>query len=181
MIYSKSVTLTFINSCFQYSVVFVRDSTAFQNILLCSVPSYSASFPIMFNVFLKLSCESLLIPSSISVASLAPYIGERKIALMALLLDILYFSYSAFSLTSGVFIKPYYTCAYIAPTIKFLLMVGVTPPPLIMNGISCAFIFSALTSCLFRCSLVQLLLNDFSQIFVLIRPLYLISLIGYSA
>ena len=104
---SKFVIFALISSYFQYSVVLVLVSTAFQKILLCNVPSYNANFPIMLSVFLRLRCESFLMPSSISVASLAPYIGERKIALMALLLEMLYFSYSAFSLCNGVFIKPY--------------------------------------------------------------------------
>ena len=104
--------------------------------MLWSVFSCRVSFPIMFKVFLKLRWDSFFIPSSISVAPLAPYIGDLRIALIALLLDMLYFSCMRVSFPIGVFISPYYVCACIAPTIKFLLIPGVIPPPLIMNGTS---------------------------------------------
>ena len=150
---SKLVTFTSYSNCFQYSVVFVYSSTAFQKILLCSVFSWSTNFPIILRVFLLFNCDSFLIPNSISVASFVPYIGDRKMALIARLFEILYLSCMAFSLFSGVFMSPYYTYAYIAPTIKFLLMFGVIPPPLSMNGTIWALVFSALVSCLFKCSL----------------------------
>ena len=105
--------------------------------------SYSMYFSCLVMIF--------FIPSSISVASLHPYIGDLSIALIALLFDILYLSYIGLSSFSGVHIKPYYTYAYIAPTIKFLLIFGVTPPPLNINGISNAFSFSALFSYVLRC------------------------------
>ena len=75
-------------------------------------------------------------PSSISVASFAPYIGDRSIALMADLFEVLYLSCMAFSSFRGVFTSPYYTYAYMAPTIRFLLMFGVITPPLNMYGTS---------------------------------------------
>ena len=106
----------------------------------------------MFKVFLLFSCDNFLIPSSISVASFAPYIGDRSIALIALLFEMLYLSYIALSLLSGVLISPYCTYACIAPTMRFLLMFGVMPPPLSINGTNCAFVFSAFISYLFRCS-----------------------------
>ena len=109
--------------------------------------------PIIFRVFLLLSYDNFFIPSSISVASFAPYIGDRSIALMARLFEILYLSCMAFSSFSGVFTSPYYTYAYMAPTIRFLLMFGVIPPPLNMYGTSYALVFSALDSCLSICSL----------------------------
>ena len=90
----------------------------------------------MFKVFLRLRWDSFFIPSSISVASLAPYIGDLSIALIALLLVMLYFSCMRVSFPNGVFISPYYVYAYIAPTIKFLDIPGVIPPPLILNGTS---------------------------------------------
>ena len=65
---------------------------AFFVILLCRVPSSNIVLPIMFSVFLLFSCDIFLIPNSISVASLAPYIGDLKIALSARLFEILYFS-----------------------------------------------------------------------------------------
>ena len=114
--------------------------------MLCSVPCWRISLPIMFNVFLLFSYEIFLIPSSISVASFAPYIGDLSIALIVLLFVMLYFScISLFSL-NGVHCNPYWTCACIAPTIRFLLMSGVIPLPLNMNGTSCWFVLSALYS-----------------------------------
>ena len=150
---SKSVTFIEYNNSFQYSTVFVLSSIALRKMWLCRVLSWRAIFPIMFSVFRLFNYDNFFIPNSISVASLFPYIGDLKIALIALLLDMLYLSWIALSLFIGVFISPYYTCAYIAPTIRFLLIAGVTPPPLNMNGTSCAFVFSALVSYLFRCSL----------------------------
>ena len=49
---------------------------------------------------------------------------------------------SLFSL-KGVHYSPYYTYAYIAPTIRFLLISGVIPPPLSMKGTSYWFVLSA--------------------------------------
>ena len=92
-----------------------------------------------------------LIPNSISVASFAPQMGDLNMALIALLFEILYFSQIYESVPSGVFIRPYYVYAYIAPTMRFLLIFGVMPPPLSMKGTSCAFVFSALDSCFSRC------------------------------
>ena len=89
---SKSVTYTYLSTYFQYLIVGVCISFAFLNIWLCSVFSYNTVFPIMTNVFLRFSYVSFLIPSSISVASFAPYIGDLSIALIALLFEILYFS-----------------------------------------------------------------------------------------
>ena len=90
-------------------------------------------------------------PSSISVASFAPYMGDLSMARIALLLEILYLSWIYESLPRGVFISPYYVCACMAPTIRFLLIPGVMPPPLSMNGTSYAFVFSALANCFSRC------------------------------
>ena len=90
----------------------------------------------MFNVFLLFNYEIFLIPNSISVASLAPYMGDLRIALRARLFDMLYFSCISLSSLSGVHYSPYYTWAYIAPTIRFLLISGVIPPPLNMYGTS---------------------------------------------
>ena len=84
----------------------------------------------MFSVFLLFNYEIFLIPNSIFVASLAPYIGDLRIALNALLFDILYFSCISLSSLNGVHYRPYCTWAYIAPTIRFLLISGVIPPPL---------------------------------------------------
>ena len=50
----------------------------------------------------------------------------------------------------GVFIRPYCVYSYIAPTIKFLLIPGVIPPPLNINGTSYAFVFSAFDNYLYR-------------------------------
>ena len=85
------------------------------------------------------------------MASFAPYMGDLSIALIALLFEMLYFSWIYESLLSGVFIRPYYVYAYIAPTIRFLLIPGVMPPPLSMNGTSYAFVFSALANYFSRC------------------------------
>ena len=117
-------------------------STAFLNILLCNVPSYSTNLPIIFKVLRLFKCDIFLIPNSISVASFAPYIGDLNIALIALLFEMLYFSYNSFSSLSGVFIKPYCTYACMAPMIKFLLMSGVIPPPLSIKGTSYVFEYS---------------------------------------
>ena len=89
---SKSVMCIYLSVYFQYLMVGVYISFAFLKIWLCKVFSYITVFPIMTSVFLKFSCVSFLIPSSISVASFAPYIGDLSIALIALLFEILYFS-----------------------------------------------------------------------------------------
>ena len=89
-------------------------------------------------------------------------------ALIALLFAISYLSYIALSLFNGVLSNPYYTCACIAPTIKFFVILDVTPPPLIMNGTSYAFVFSAFFIYLFRCSLC-----DKSDSMIFPRYLYL--------
>ena len=119
--------------------------------LLCSVFSWRASFPIILSVFLMFSVEIFFIPSSISVASFAPYIGDLKIALIALLLVTLYFSCMGLACPSGVLTRPYWVWAYMAPTIRFLLIPGVMPPPRNMNGTSWAFVCSAFSICLVRC------------------------------
>ena len=75
------------------------------------------------------------------MASFAPYMRDLSMALIALLFEMLYFSCIYESLLSGVFISPYYVYAYIAPTIRFLLIPIVMPPPLSMNGTSYAFVF----------------------------------------
>ena len=97
------------------------------------------------------SVEIFLIPNSISAASFAPYIGDRRIALIALLFVILYFSCIQFSWPRGVFTSPYWVQACIAPTIRFLLIPGVMPPPRNMNGTSYAFVCSAFSICLVMC------------------------------
>ena len=73
-------------------------------------------------------------PSSISVASFAPYMGDLRMARIALLFEMLYFSWICDSLLSGVFISPYSDYAYITPMMRFLLIFGVMPPPLSING-----------------------------------------------
>ena len=143
LIMSKSVTFICNSSFRQYFTVFVSSMIAFLIILLWRVPSSNIIFPIMFKVFRLLRCDIFLIPSSISVASLAPYMGDLRIARIALLLEILYFSCISFSSLSGVHIRPYWTCACIAPTIKFFDMHGVIPPPLSKYGTSCRLVFSA--------------------------------------
>ena len=50
-----------------------------------------------------------------------------------------------------VYSWPYCVYACIAPTMRFLLMFGVMPPPLSMKGTSWAFVFSALVSYFSRC------------------------------
>ena len=140
---SKSVTFIYISSFFQYFVVFVCSDIACLAILLCIVPSSSITFPIIFRVFLLLSCDIFLMPSSISVASFAPYMGDLSIARRARLLEMLYFSWISFSSLRGVHISPYWTYACMAPTIKFFDMHGVIPPPLSRYGTSCRFVFSA--------------------------------------
>ena len=92
LIMSKFVTFICNRSLLQYFIVFVCNEIAFLTILLCKVPSSNITFPIIFRVFLLLSCDIFLIPSSISVASLAPYMGDLSIARRARLLEILYFS-----------------------------------------------------------------------------------------
>ena len=149
---SKSVTYISLIIYLQYLIVLVCNSEAFLNILLCSVFSSSTVLPIITNVFLRFRCVSFFIPNSISVASFVPYIGDLSMALMALLFDILYFSCICSTSLNGVFIRPYSTCAYIAPIIKFLLIFGVIPPPLSMNGTSCALVLSAFFSCFSWCS-----------------------------
>ena len=89
-------------------------------------------------------------------------------ALMALLFDILYFSWICVSLPSGVFCSPYSVCAYIAPIMRFLLIFGVIPPPLNMNGTSYAFVFSALANCFSKC------LSCFRSCYIIL-PRYLYS------
>ena len=90
----------------------------------------------MLSVFLMFSVEIFFIPSSISVASFAPYIGDLRIALIALLLVTLYFSCMGLTCPSGVLTSPYWVWAYMAPTIRFLLIPGVIPPPRNINGTS---------------------------------------------
>ena len=92
LIMSKSVTFIYSRSFRQYLTVFVYRRIAFLVILLWRVPSSNIILPIMFRVFLLLSCDIFLIPSSISVASLAPYMGDLRIARIARRLEILYFS-----------------------------------------------------------------------------------------
>ena len=68
------------------------------------------------------------IPSSISVVSFAPQMGDLRIALIDLLFVMLYLScISLFSL-KGVHCNPYYTCACMAPTIKILAPVPMGKP-----------------------------------------------------
>ena len=150
--YSKSVIFIYMRSCFQYLTVFVCSSQALLKMQLCSVFSYKTVFPIITKVFLRFSCDSFLIPSSISVASFAPYIGDLSMALIALLFDKLYFSCIWDSFSSGEFIRPYCTQACIAPIIRFLPMFCVMPPPLSIKGTSCALVLSAFCSCLAWCS-----------------------------
>ena len=146
----KFRNINFIYELFPILRSFVLNDAAFWKILLWSVPSSSTSFPIMFNVFLLLSYE-IFYSYSISVDRFAPYIRDLRIALIALLLEMLYLFYMGLSLFNGVSISLYWTYAGLAPTMRFLLMFGVIPPPLSMNGTSCAFVFSALVSYLFKC------------------------------
>ena len=93
-----------------------------------------------------------LTPSSISIASFVTYIGALIIARIALLFAILYLFYISSIRLSAVFFRPYSTCAYMAPMIRFLAMLGDMPFPFSMKGTSFRLICSAFSSCLERCS-----------------------------
>ena len=118
---------------------------------LCSVPCSKTIFPIKLSVLFWHNCVIFLIPSSISVASLAPWIGDLIRALTARLFAMLYFAWISWKSANEVFLSPYSTCAYMAPTIKFLLIDGEIPIPRSIKGTSWMFVFWALRSWFSKC------------------------------